>query len=168
MPPTFMQGDLSAHFDDREALLLFTANGVISPTTGRLALRSGFARQVNDAFPSIAYELGQGIIARGCFRSGIVFTYHLEIHRRWTGRLIGAFQVKYHWRWPASLDLIATSVTRLKMWCDTHPGVAVHLNYPGIGLGELTPAQVAPLLAILPPRVHVYRLEPESESEAVP
>lgn len=161
--PTYKIGNLGSVFDDKTGLLLFTGNGVINPATGCLVMGAGFARQVRDRFAGIDYELGQAIIARGGFRSGSVFTYHLAEHRHWTERLIGAFQVKYHWRWPASLELISASVARLKIWCDIHPGVEAHMNYPGIGLGGLKPEQIEPLLAILPERVHVWRFETERE-----
>ncbi len=162
MPPTYETGNLRDHFDDRQALLLFTGNGVIEKN-GVLVMGAGFACVVRDAFLGINYELGQAIIARGCFRSGSVHTYYLEICQHWTGRRIGALQVKYHFRWPASLGLIEGSIARLKIWCEVYPGVTVRMNYPGIGLGELKRATVEPLLVTLPPQVHIFELESERE-----
>lgn len=163
MPPTYEIGNLRDHFDDRQALLLCTANGVINQH-GALVMGAGFARTMRDAFIGLDYQLGQAIIARGCFRSGSVHTYYLEICPQWSGRLLGALQVQYHFRWPASVGLIETSVARLKIWCEIHPDVTVRMNYPGTDWAPKS-RNVEPLLAILPPQVHIFKLESEREVE---
>jgi len=153
--PTYKHGDLRAAFDDKTALLLFTGNGVVK-ADGALVMGAGFAKQVRDAFPSLDYELGQAIIARGCPQARDGYYYGMVLHEHWTGNRIGAFQVKRHYRYNASLQLIRGSVARLHYWCSINPTTPVHLNFPGIGLGGLDRNLVEPALVILPPQVTIW------------
>jgi hypothetical protein len=145
--------DLAARAD----LALFTANAVVTGD-GRLVMGAGLARAVRDRFPGIDRQLG------GCIRQAerpddyhmaVVFRYERPLcneHGRVVG--IGAFQVKGDWRAPAGVDLIARSIQILNRYLIERPDDwRVVLNYPGIGLGGLPRATVAPLLEALDDRM---------------
>ena len=68
---------------------------------------------------------------------------------------IAAFQVKYRWYDDASPFLIRESVDQLITFLNGRP-LAVHLNFPGIGNGHLTRAEVLPLLMPLPNNVTIW------------
>ena len=147
----FCYGDMWAVFDEVD-LFLITTNSTLK-RNGALVMGRGIARQARDRFPQLEYRFGQEITQR-CDHLG---TYHLLISPRYPTAKLGAFQVKYHYRQSASLDLIAGSVRALQRWCNAHPVAKVALNYPGIGNGKLKLAQVQPLIAQLSQNVQIWQ-----------
>jgi hypothetical protein len=137
---------------DQVDLFLITTNSTLKKN-GALVMGRGVARQARDRFPNLDLKLGEEI-AGICGHLG---TYHLLISPRYPAAKLGAFQVKHHFRQPASLDLIAGSVRALQQWCATHPNATVALNYPGIGNGNLKREQVQPLISQLPDTVQIWQ-----------
>jgi len=54
-------------------------------------------------------------------------------------------------------ELIQRSAEKLTVWASAHPDCRIDLNFPGIGNGRLSPAQVLPVVGQLPDNVHVWR-----------
>lgn len=148
--PQFCRGDMWTAYDDAD-LFLITTNSTLKKN-GALVMGRGIARQARDRFPGLDVTLGREI-ARRCGSRG---EYGLLVSPRWPAAKLSAFQVKTDYARPAALSLIRLSAIALLIWCEEHPGAAVHVNCPGIGNGGLARAEVLPLLKSLPANVHVW------------
>jgi hypothetical protein len=141
-------------------LFLITANSTLKKSSHALVMGRGIARQARDRFPGLAEALGQHILNACGSPSASLRTgpgeYGLLISPRWPAAKLGAFQVKYHYRQPASLELIQHSTTALCDWCTEHPKAAVALNFPGIGNGRLPRTAVLSILQQLPDTVTIW------------
>lgn len=165
--PYFHCGDMWAAFATTD-LFLITTNSTIRKD-GALIMGCGIARQARDRFPGLAASLGQHILNTCGGRSTLLRTslgkYGLLVSPRWPEAKLGAFQVKYHYRLPASLELIQYSTAMLCAWCDAHPDAQVALNYPGIGNGSLHREAVLPIIAQLPEQVTIWEYSlPDKEN----
>lgn len=135
----------------REAgLFLITANATL--VNGRLVMGAGIAKEAATRWPTLPARLGADL-GGWLPKNG---EYNLLISFDWPDAKLGLFQTKVNWQQPSSVGLIGRSVEALCWWASHHPDTAIHLNYPGIGNGGLTPAQVEPLIKILPDNVHVW------------
>jgi hypothetical protein len=142
--PTFLTGNvLSASAD----LFLFTSNGVV--TRNGLVMGAGVALSFANLFPRLPRELGNQV-GVGTHQYGLLLN---------STQTLGAFQTKLDWKNPSTLELIAVSVTALRLWLEQNPEKIVALPYPGIGLGGLMKSAVQPLLEELPARVFIYTLK---------
>ncbi len=65
--------------------------------------------------------------------------------------------MKYAWMDEADVSLIAYSCASLKNYLGQHPGLRVRMNYPGVGNGGLTYAQVEPVLSGIKDMVTICR-----------
>ena len=150
--PTIWKGDWFELAADGADLALFTGNSTIR-RDGGLVMGRGLARAVRDRFPGIDRELARAIGRRAEY--GVAVADGFCIGRA----AVGAFQVKRFWGDAADLGLIAHSVKCQNALLEPEAAdYRVVLNYPGIGNGRLTLAQVAPLIAGLDARVMVcYR-----------
>lgn len=158
--PSFKVGNILMEAKAGEALL-FTANACVG-ADGRLVMGAGFAREVRDAYPGLDKKLGVAIQKKfgrplQYPQYGLLLESVLEANNDM--RTIGAFQTKYDWRDGSNLPLIAYSVKSLCEWlARSESRVPVHLNFPGVGLGGLTRAEVVPLLDPLPRCVTIWEL----------
>ncbi len=140
-------------------LILVTANGVVDGR-GRLIMGAGAAKQARDRFPGLDKWAGQGLRPLREFDKVI---YGLMLSPFYSGKTqIGLFQVKYHWKQPASLSLMRVSALRLKRWDRSYGRIV--MNAPGVGLGGLAIHRVLPMLTILPRNVILY-FHPSQEAE---
>ncbi len=157
---TFEKGDMWSVWG-KTNLFVFTANSTIKKD-GSLVMGRGMAKQVRDRCPSIDSKFGNDILTKPASpilfqrRYGLVFAYQEAMSIQ-----ICAFQVKYHCKDAAQLNLIRYSTTCLFSWLVEnlafHPtGIRIDMNYPGIGNGGLTKAQVEPIISLLPDLVHVW------------
>jgi len=121
---------------------IFTGNSYIK-NNGALVMGKGIAKEVRDKFPGIDLKIGKQIPDMG--------DYWLIL-----GSKVGVFQVKYHFRDRARLDLIEKSALKLAHTASQKPEERFDLNYPGIGNGNLDKINVGPLLEPLPDNVHVW------------
>ena len=119
--------------DNKREPLFVTTNSIIKKD-GSLVMGAGIAKQAKDAFPGLDYKLASRIEDP---KYGSVYSQKFNI---------GAFQVKHHYRDPASIDLITNSSISLVGLILEHDWDRIHLNYPGIGLGQLTKEEVEPIL----------------------
>jgi hypothetical protein len=135
-----------------DQVYLFTGNSVIK-NNGAIVMGRGAAKQVRDTYPGIDKAFGTAI--------GNEPSLHVLVLQRRNPRMgsikIGWFKVKHHWADNAEPALIAESATRLAALAEEHPELTWHMNYPGIGNGGLTVADVSNLLEILPDNVLIYR-----------
>lgn len=143
-----------------KVLRLFTANAYVN-STSELVMGRGAAQQVRIFYGvKMARYFGNKIL----FEATHLGTYGLIIEPE---AQIGAFQVKRHFRDPAEISLIATSVMMLLSWVrdPQYQDWEVHMNYPGIGFGGLSKKEVEPWINRFPDNVFVYEyVEPSKKS----
>jgi len=139
---------------------LFTGNAMVR-NDGAVVMGRGAAKQVRDTYPHVQYALGKKLFKNPI--TNLVFVQtgsqhtQLSLLPSQTNQWIGWFKVKYHWAEPADLDLIYESTSCLTGIATKRPDITFHMNYPGVGNGRLTDADVAPLLSVLPDNVIIYR-----------
>lgn len=136
-------GDMfNAHWERCDALLVTT--NAHKRTDQSIVMGRGAAKQLALMIDGIDVDLGRKI--KHLEPYGIVWSkYELDIGE-WNVPNLGAFQVKRSFKDKASLDLIERSCVMLRRWCKANPKAKVRLNYPGIGNGGLSEAEVGPLL----------------------
>lgn len=134
-------------------VLLFTANSVIN-RLGELVMGAGAAQDVKRVFPNAPRHFGSQV--KHLEQFGVcIMDMRSKLYKK--PRQVGAFQVKRDWRDTAHLNMIETSVADLLALAIAHPDTVYHLNYPGIGHGGLTEADIRPLIQELPDNVHIYK-----------
>ncbi|MGC8877088.1 hypothetical protein [Thermus sp.] len=145
----FLQGGPMA-----KRLVVAPTNGVI--TARGLVMGAGAARALAQAEPRLPALFAEAIRRVGTQRAGW-WEYGFVAAGPY-----GAFQTKGDWRNPADLGLIRLAASRLRDFLEVHPGLEVHMAFPGIGLGGLKPEAVLRVLEEgLGPqgeRVVLYRL----------
>lgn len=132
-------------------LFLITANSKLN-TKGSLTMGAGMAKQAKKRFTYLPFTFGDAI-QRSCGSLGV---YGLLVSSCYPDSRFGLFQTKTDWRSDASLHLIERSTNDLLAWLDEHPGAVVHLNYPGIGYGNLSKTAVRPIIESLPENVTIW------------
>lgn len=142
-------GNMWDAFDGAD-LFLFTANSTII-SQKKLVMGAGMAKQVRDSFPGIAHLFGQEMTKQGI---KLLDHYGVFIPNR---SKLGAFQTKTDWRLPSSLELIVFSVQQLMLTIETQGYENVHLNFPGVGLGQLSYEKVLSVVTPLPDCVTLWR-----------
>lgn len=139
-------------------LFLFTANGVVNSNTHRLVMGAGIAKTVKNRFAAHEIDLKLGLeIEKTGSKNKFAYHYGLLVSPNWPQAKLGAFQTKTHWRDDSTLSLIQFSTNKLNLWCQNHPESYVHLNFPGIGKGNLKEKDVLPVLQRLPNTVHIWK-----------
>lgn len=136
-------------------LILFTANSTFDKN-GALVMGAGAAKEAVELFPRFSQALGNSLggSTANCAFYGL--TFGMATHKDGTRHLIGAFQTKFHWREPSTLELIADSTKMLNETIERYRWERIALNFPGIGLGGLDRADVLPIIETLPDNVFVY------------
>lgn len=132
-------------------LFCITTNSTITKDD-RLVMGRGIALQARDKLPGVDKYFGEQL------------KYHTQLYgliviENFHPQRIAAFQVKYHWRETADLDLIKFSTDKLNTYITKTKPSRVDLNYPGIGNGKLSEADVFPIIVELPDCVHIWRFE---------
>jgi hypothetical protein len=129
-------------------IYLFTGNPIVK-ANGAIVMGRGAAKQVRDTFPGIDVVFGSQLKLRPLV--SLVWLKGAE------HQYIGWFKVKEHWKLPADRSAIAASANALAIIAAAHADRVFHMNYPGVGNGKLTEADVSPYLEILPDNVLIYR-----------
>lgn len=135
-------------------LFLITTNNTIS-SKGRLIMGKGIAGEAARKFPDLPRNLANAI-ASGEYTANQM-RYGLIVSKHWPKTKIGAFQTKYYWKFPSTLELIEFSTDKLLIWCSEHPQATVALNFPGIGAGALMHTDILPTISRLPDTVTIWR-----------
>jgi len=134
-------------------MIVVTTNSYIKDN-GRLVMGRGAALQATQHVAAdIALECGRAIDL-----SGSKYGF-LEIRSPYReGKIgFGIFQVKHHWKKPASLELIEHAVQKLNEYCEAHPDLTIRMNFPGIGNGQLQYDDVLPIVEQINDQVVVCR-----------
>ena len=136
---------------------IVTTNGVITRSNGvaRLVMGLGAALEAKKRYVGIDILAAEWITEYITPRPDGTYHYHPLFIQPYK---IGLFQVKYHYRERADLSLIERSSKYLAWFADLVPTVQFALNYPGIGAGDRTKAEIEPIIAILPNNVTVFEL----------
>lgn len=145
--PTYARGNLWSHPHD---LTCITTNAVI--TRAGLVMGAGVAKAASDRYPRLRFLAAHAIRQQPDPRRYGFLPLPNPIPQ------LALFQTKDHFREPSSLDLIQHSLEGLTTYALAHPEARIALPYPGIGLGRLGPATIAPLLEHLPVNVTIWRL----------
>lgn len=127
---------------------IFTGNSYIR-TDGALVMGRGMAQKVRDKWPGIDKTIGHEITHLS--RYLIVIENYFPMTTK-----IGAFQVKYHFKDKAELNLIHQSTTLLAHLANDVPDKRFDMNFPGIGNGRLDYTDVITIIRELPDNVHIW------------
>ena len=140
-------------FEHRGKVPIFVTTNAMINTHDELVMGRGAAKQLATLIPSMPGYWGHHIrmqAANGRTAYGVLYD---DYHQ------VGIFQVKWHWKNDADLNLIANSCRCLIEMVKARNWQAVYLNYPGIGNGRLKLEQVEQVVNMLPETVHLWRLE---------
>ena len=185
--PTFKTGNIFDHLTDYDGVF-FTSCGVIKCRDSGLVMGRGFAAEVYNSHPRLSPAIGQMIMKLGektrnlygrRYKSEWIYgiippqCYFSPDEGGWLGahseaRRFGAFQTKLHFADASYVDLVEHSVKKLRRWALKRPRETYALNYPGIGLGQLTRAAVEPCLTPLPHNIHVFSLDCDNDTQEPP
>lgn len=163
---------------------IFTGNSTIRGD-GALVMGRGAALQVRDAYPGIDKKMGNQIrdfskshnnseyygicfatiddpspICKTNNKYGSKFddSYNrtiIEVPK--PKQIIGSFQVKTHYSNHAEDKIIRRSADILNRVALAKPHIQFHMNFPGIGYGNLKYKKVLKIVEILPDNVILYR-----------
>jgi hypothetical protein len=139
---------------DGPAAYIVTTNGYIRKD-GALVMGRGAALEATKRIPGIEYQCGDkiqdfGYLTDNGYRYGFLVVRLMNDLPRF-----GIFQVKYHFKDNADLNLILHSVTMLKVAAEAWNDIQFRMNFPGIGWGHLKREDVLPLLQGLPNNVTI-------------
>jgi len=133
---------------------IFTGNSYLK-TNGALVMGRGLALEVRTRIPGIDLKLGKLIhehIDPDTKKYGFLTNHILEAKK-----MIGIFQVKTHYQFDASLDLIKYSAEMLLAFALLLPDKRFDMNFPGIGYGRLKRQDVLKVIKpILPDNIRVW------------
>ena len=127
-------------------VIAVTTNAVITQDL-KLVMGAGAAKQMLDRYPGIDAEAAEKIVKQTNPRR-----YGFLVIRP----SLAIFQTKGHFRADSDPELIELSVETLLAYTKKHPTTTIAVNFPGIGLGNLTPRQVKPIIGVLPDTVTFY------------
>lgn len=139
-------GDVFDSWDEKSPLFI-TTNSFIKKDFS-LVMGKGIAKTVRDRYVGIDLDLGLQI--EHLHKYGLVQSSD-NFPNIW------AFQVKYHFKSDADLDLIRYSTELLCNFAKEYKK-EISLNYPGIGNGRRTEEEVSSIISCLPDNVNVWRL----------
>jgi hypothetical protein len=148
-------------FDSTDPIILVTTNSFIRKDGG-LVMGRGAALQLKTLVPKIDYSFGKMIKYYskhlGEYNVLLMNPYidlggYMSIFQHY-----GIFQVKYHYKDMADLELIKRSTDKLIEIMHKFPynGLPISMNYPGIGFGQLFREEVYPIIKNLPDNVTIY------------
>jgi hypothetical protein len=152
--PTYEFGDMWDAYQ-RCKRFFVTANSCLRED-GRLVMGAGMARQARKRFSHLNVDLER--------HAGKKVRNHLsEYNLRLLSFKLGLFQTKTHPSKDSGLGIISDSASALKRYAEPIRN-SVHLNFPGIGCGNLPVEEVKPALEPLPGNVHVWRYSKEQSA----
>jgi len=141
-------------WESKDSVIAVTTNSFIKKS-GDLVMGRGAAYEAMQRFPWLPKIAGDQIL-KHYKHLGVYHWMVLGPMGNAQDRSIGLFQVKYHFRDAASLQLIKESVDKLNEWVRISDRT-VSLNFPGIGNGGLSIDTVLPVVSNLDERVTVYK-----------
>jgi hypothetical protein len=138
---------------EKPHLVLVTANSVIK-INGDLVMGAGAAKQMAIMWPRAEKRFGALVRAK-CGNLGEYGVIICDDSWDWCNCSCGIFQTKYHYKDKSDLALMKRSIINLKEQAKKYH--TIYLNFPGIGYGGLSEAQVFPLLYDLPENCIIYK-----------
>lgn len=143
-------------WNDKDAeLVLITTNSYVTKG-GNLVMGRGAALELKNKYPWMATYFGNEIM-KTCGNLG-EYNLMLTLGRWQEFRIYGAFQVKYHFKDRANLELISRSVNKLNDYIEKSKIERVSMNYPGIGYGGRTEDEILPIIEKLSDKVKIYKI----------
>lgn len=146
-----MKGDMMKHLGKEKEVIVVTTNS-FKRKDGGIVMGKGAALQLKEELlkqgKTIEYVVGNQIEHLG--RYGVICFKRTQV---------GVFQVKYHFKDSANLNLIRYSTAVLTKIALDNQDKIYHLNFPGIGNGHLSRERVEPILGILPDNVWVWEYD---------
>lgn len=137
-------------------VILVTTNCIVN-SAGKLVMGRGAALEAATRYPRLPMDFGDIIREK---KYGTTHPYGILILPKYANEVqLGAFQVKHHWQERAMTVLIKLSAYRLNIIANACPHMTFAINYPGIGNGQLSERDVAPLISSLPDNVTFYKKE---------
>lgn len=145
--------------------VIVTGNATMK-NDGAIVMGAGAAKQARDKFPGVDKAFGDRLNKSGhtiirphqLNHSG-GDPYGLLLTPR-NGGVIALFQVKWHFKSDADLELIAYSSEQLRhLAMITWQHWTISLNFPGIGNGRISKESVMPIISRLPDNVTVWERE---------
>lgn len=158
-------GDLWSEIGTAD-LILVTTNSTVTKShklvmgrgAAKEALEQPFFIDTFSSAPEIKVDewAGRFIEENALTKYGVIVTPYKRVYlSEVINTKLGLFQVKYHWREPADVNLIWFSTVELIKIAGGYNRIA--MNYPGIGNGRLNEAVVAPMIQRLPDNVFIYK-----------
>lgn len=138
-------------WNSKDDIILVTANSYINQK-GELVMGRGAALELKNRIPWISREFG--LLIENC--CGHLGYYGYLLADNVKNKTYGIFQVKYHFKDNASLDLIEKSTYELHAYVYNLPQ-KISMNFPGIGFGHLSEKDVMPIIEKLPDNVTIYK-----------
>lgn len=140
------KGDIRELWGNPTILLCCTTNSVVKKN-GELVMGAGVAKAFAEYDPSLPLKAGI-IVSSALEDSYVIDTYGLIIIEGKNNQPIGLFQTKIHYSSPSSLSTIFYSLRRLRevLLRQDCSYDAVHLPFPGIGMGQLDTDDVMPFI----------------------
>lgn len=135
------EGNMWSILDETDYFIV-TTNSYIRKD-GALVMGRGIAKQLATRHPLMPYRLAELI-------------EHLGEYGVLMDGMFGAFQVKYHFKDMADIELIHRSTIDLRRFALIAKDKRFDVNFPGIGNGRLTYDEVLPIIKLLPDNVHVW------------
>ena len=139
--PIFQTGSLLS----TPGIKIVTASSFLT-SERKLFMGKGLARDLKIKVPGIDKIFGSMILENG----GHAGRYGLLNYERW-----GIFQVRYRFNDKAALELIIFGMEMVREFAQ-ETNFIIHLEYPGIGDGDLTKEEVGPIVDTLPGNVYVW------------
>ena len=138
-----VQKDFLNGLKDPVGIVVAPTNGIIGKSG--LVMGAGAAKALASSVQEIQQAFAKEIERQGkkqnnCWIYGFVIAYDLNF------RIYGAFQTKTHFKDLSNLNLISLSSQKLAIWLEKNPGWRIHMAFPGIGLGGLSPDSVLEVL----------------------
>jgi hypothetical protein len=132
-------------------IILITTNSFIK-NDGALAMGKGAALEMKTKYPLLPFDFGKTIREK----YGHLKEYNIILESSIPSRF-GIFQVKYHFKDSANIELIKRSILKLQIMASNND-IQFAMNYPGIGFGQLSEKDVFPLISMLSDNVTIYKL----------
>lgn len=150
-------GNMWDHQDEYGIMFVTTSSSLNSKK--ELVMGAGAAKWVKDNYPNAPSEFGKRLT-----ESGMRTRFGISISNAVEDGKICIFQSKIKYNEPSTLDIIAFSTGMLVAMIGItealdFPKVRYSINFPGIGLGELNPVDVYPIIKPLPSNVDVWMYE---------
>ena len=137
-----VKGNFLVALGDPQAVVAAPTNGVVGARG--LVMGAGAAKALAEAEPRLPSLFAEAVRREGAYQGGVYLYGFVAVEV--DGRSYGAFQTKGHFRDRADLALIRLGASKLRRFLEERPGLEVHMAFPGIGLGGLSPMAVLEVL----------------------